>query len=148
MISVPSVISCSNNLSNASRVGPQFACAAIVAILCASGCGDSSDAVPVQGNVSYRGEALSRGSVTFFPTAGRPVNVAISSDGSYSTELSPGEYIATVSYSEPLPAGYKEGDPVPAPKFILPEEYTRRTKSTLTASILADQDDPINFALE
>ncbi|MCI0331891.1 MAG: carboxypeptidase-like regulatory domain-containing protein [Planctomycetes bacterium] len=118
------------------------------ATLGAIGCGQASDSVTLEGKVTYQGEPLKHGSVTFFPAAGRPVNAGLSTDGSYSIELSPGEYVVAVSYTEPLPAGYREGDPVPPPKFVLPPKYATRARSTLTATVAADQEAPIDFKLE
>jgi hypothetical protein len=53
-----------------------------------------------------------------------------------------------VNYTEPLPAGYKEGDPIPRPKLVLPPEYSTRARSKLTATVAADQSAPIDFKLE
>jgi hypothetical protein len=114
----------------------------------ASGCGDASNTVSVDGQVTYAGSALPGGSVTFFPTSGRPVNAPIASDGNYNIEVAPGDYVVTVTYSEPLPPGYKEGDPIPAPKIELPAEYSTRAKSTLSATVAADQSEPIDFELK
>jgi hypothetical protein len=121
-------------------------CAALTTIVGAIGCSKSDDTVSVSGHVTYRGEDLTNGSITFFPAIGRPVNEPIR-DGKYNAELLPGDYIVTVSYTEPLPAGYKEGDPIPAPKFVLPPEYTARTRSKLSAAITKQSDAQLDFKL-
>jgi hypothetical protein len=121
---------------------------AAVVLAGATGCGESSDEVSVQGRVTLRGQPLPNGSVTFYPTTGRPVNAPISGDGAYSAQLLPGEYAVTVSYTEPLPEGFTEGDPTPKPKFVLPPEYTTRARSRLTATVSDDSEAPINFDLK
>ncbi len=112
------------------------------------GCGKKSDVVVVRGRATYRGEAIARGAATFFPATGRPITAAISEEGDYTAELPPGEYTVIVNLGFTPPPGFKEGDPMPKPKFVLPPEYTTRAKSRLTASIKPGQDQPIDFALE
>ena len=114
----------------------------------AVGCGDSSDTVSVIGTVTYRGESFPRGAVTFFPAAGRPMTAAISDEGEYSAELAPGDYTVVVNVSTELPPGYQEGDPLPPPKIVLPPEYTTRVRSTLSATVTEDLDEPLDFALQ
>jgi hypothetical protein len=127
---------------------PFLLCVVGAVLLSAAGCGESSTTETVSGTVTYRGAPLPNGSVTFFPTSGRPVNVPRASDGAYTAELEPGEYSVTVSYTEPLPPGFKEGDPVPPPKIVLPAEYTTSARSTLKATVTPDHDQPIDFTLE
>ncbi len=117
-------------------------------VVSTSGCGSASDTASVNGNITYQGQPLTSGLVTFFPSSGRPVNAATKPDGHYTAELAPGDYTVTVTYAEPLPAGYKEGDPLPKPKIILPPEYSTRAKSALSASVASDQSEPINFELK
>src|SRR5215471_10269631 len=102
----------------------------ILLSLSAAGCKKSSGEVPVHGRISYRGQPLNSSSVTFFPAQGRPVT-APSPQGEYSTELMPGDYVATITVGIEYPPGFKEGDPVPPPKVVLPDEYTARVKSSL-----------------
>jgi hypothetical protein len=113
----------------------------------APGCKKSSDIVPVHGRISFRGEPLASGSVTFFPTSGRPVGAAIL-QGEYKTDLKPGDYTVALDVAPEFPKGFKEGDPLPPPKAALPEEYTSRTKSTLKTSVKAGQTEPIDFDLK
>ena len=108
-------------------------------MLSVSGCRDTSGGVPVQGQVSYRGEPLPHGAITFFPATGRPATAPISAEGDYAIELPPGEYVVIVNVSADLPPGFKEGDPLPPPKIVLPPQYTTRARSTLTATVTEDQ---------
>jgi hypothetical protein len=104
--------------------------------------------VHVRGRATYRGEPIAPGGITFFPATGRPVTAAISEQGDYEVDLPPGEYTAVINLGFTPPPGFKEGDPMPKPKFVLPDQYTTRAKSTLSASVKAGQSEPINFELK
>jgi hypothetical protein len=114
----------------------------------AAGCGRESNEVSVQGRVMFRGEPLPGGSITFFPESGRPVMAVIAEDGNYSAEMPPGEYVVAVGVGTELPPGFKEGDPIPPPKVVLPPEYTTRAKSSLTATVRQGDEQPTNFELK
>ena len=60
----------------------------------------------------------------------------------------PGEYTVTVAVGIEYPKGFKEGDPVPAVKIVLPDQYTSRAKSTLKAMVNKGQNAPIDFELK
>jgi hypothetical protein len=113
----------------------------------AVGCGKSTDVQTVHGHVSYHGAPLAAAGITFFPSNGRPVTV-LATNGEYTAELAPGAYTVTISVGPEIPPGFKEGDLVPPPKIALPPEYSVRAKSTLTATVAADQSEPINFDLK
>jgi len=117
-------------------------------VICAVGCGGSSPGVPVQGHVSYQGEAISSGTLTFFPASGRPISTILSSNGEYTTRLQPGEYRVTITVGVDVPAGWEEGDPLPPPKFVLPARYTTRSKDSLKLTVVEKQQEPFDFALE
>jgi hypothetical protein len=128
----------------------------LLLLICVPGCGKSSGKAAVRGHVSYRGAPLESASLTFFPASGRPEATTVSK-GEYSIELArqnhwrirtPGEYTAIVLIGIDLPKGYKEGDPVPPPKIVLPEEYTSRAKSPLKAVVSSGQAEPIDFDLK
>jgi hypothetical protein len=117
-------------------------------VLSAAGCGGSSETVSVSGQVSYQGEPVPGGAITFFPAAGRPVIAAISDGGEYSAELRPhGEYVVVVNVGTDLPPGYQEGDPLPPPKIVLPPMYTTRVKSDLRAVVAEGSAQTIDFQL-
>src|SRR6185436_4150704 len=106
----------------------------LLATISVAGCTKPSGTVAVNGHVSFRGESLTKAGLTFFPTTGRPVSVPVA-DGQYATNLLPGDYIVVATMGIDVPAGWKEGDPLPPPKITLPEEYTSRVKSTLKATV-------------
>ncbi len=112
------------------------------------GCGSSGGNETVRGNVSFRGQPITNGGLTFFPGKGRPVSAAIQSDGQYSVELPPGDYDVVVSLGFEKPPGWKEGDPLPPQKIVLPVQYTVRAKTTLKATVAPGQAEPINFELK
>jgi hypothetical protein len=119
----------------------------LVFIISAPGCKKTDGKVPVHGHVSFRGEPIERASLTFFPEVGRPEGTTVE-DGEYAIELAPGEYTIAVLIGVELPQGYQEGDTLPPPKIVLPEEYTSRMKSMLKATVKAGQSEPVDFELK
>lgn len=125
-----------------------WAIAATLFLVGAPGCGQDGQTVTVQGTVSYRGEPLSNASIMFFPVSGQPVTATISSTGQYTANLSPGDFTVVVNLGAQLPPGYKEGDPIPPPKLVLPPQYSTRAKSTLHATVQTGRNQVIDFSLE
>jgi hypothetical protein len=72
----------------------------LLAMLVASGCGNDGGGVPVTGTVTFNGELLSDGNITFVNDAGVPVAMSYIKSGSYSLEQS-------ASYSGIPPGTYK-----------------------------------------
>jgi hypothetical protein len=130
-----------NNLRSAALLG------LILAAMCTAGCGKSSGKVSIHGHVSYRGAPLESAALTFLPVKGRAESATVS-NGEYSVELMPGDYTAVVSIGVNLPTGYKEGDPIPPPKIVLPETYTSQAKSSLKATVAAGKNAPVDFDLK
>ncbi|MBA4105023.1 MAG: hypothetical protein C0485_04635 [Pirellula sp.] len=102
----------------------------------AIGCGGESNVASLSGRVLYEGAPLSNASLMFYPVEGRPM-IAPLSDGDYSVELAPGEYRVTVNLGAELPPGWKEGDPVPPTTRKLPNQFTSRLDTPLTATVSA-----------
>jgi hypothetical protein len=120
----------------------------VIVVVGASSCKKSSGAIPVHGRLAYRGEALKSARITFFPSTGRPVTAGVA-QGEYETELPPGDYTVVINIGTELPAGFKEGDPLPPPpKIALPPQYSTRAQSALKATIKSGQDQPIDFDLK
>jgi hypothetical protein len=127
---------------------PTIGVTVLMLVASLGGCGKStSGGVSVHGKVSFRGTPLDKAALTFFPTSGRPIGASVAG-GEYETELMPGEYVAVVDVAAELPPGFREGDPVPPPKVVLPDLYTSRAKSPLKAVVTAGQDAPIDFDLK
>jgi hypothetical protein len=121
-----------------------FGIAAAISI----GCG-SSGMVPIEGQVAYQGQPLANATLTFYPAKGRPLLVSVL-DGEYDTELPPGDYTIAVTRAIDMPQGYgrTHWNQVPPQAVTLPDEYASRTKTPLTATVAADQAEPINFELK
>ena len=120
----------------------------VLSMLVCAGCKKASLGESVSGTVTYKNNPLEGGSIAFFPIAGRPVIAEVAGDGSYEVQLPPGDYVVTIAASAKLPEGFKEGDPAPPPGLVLPAQYTTQAKSTLAATVAADQSEPIDFALQ
>ena len=141
---------CSSLVMSAPSRGRSFRLLTLIGLLASVatiGCGKSDGKVTVHGHVNFRGQPLERASLTFFPATGRSEAAGVE-DGEYSVALAPGEYTVVALVGVELPPGYKEGDKVPPPKVVLPEEYTSRVKSTLKASVSGGQSEPVNFELK
>ena len=132
-------------------VGPSFGafwfCLAL-AVLISSGCGPRREGVEVNGEVTYNGQPLTNAAVTFFPVQGRPTTAPLDSTGQYALELSPGDYQVTITVGANVPPGFKEGDVLPPPAVVLPDHYTSRVHTELTATVADDHSEPIKFELE
>lgn len=120
----------------------------LVLIALAAGCGKSDNTVSVNGHVSYKGQPISLGTVTFFAEQGRPIVAPLSAEGEYEANLAPGDYVAIIMVGAEVPAGYKEGDPLPPSKLTLPPEYMNRSQSPLKATITANHSEPVDFTLQ
>ena len=118
------------------------------AILCLLGCGSAPSGVPITGHVSFKGTPAASAAVTFFPESGRAIVASTSETGDYSATLPAGQYAVTITVGSKLPDGWKESDPIPPPKVVLPTQYTSRIKSPLKASVQPGQAEPIDFELK
>jgi hypothetical protein len=134
--------------NRASKFKSALSCVVAVLTLSVVGCGESSNTVQVSGRVTYHEEPLTNAALTFFPQTGRPVTAPLSEQGKYAVPLSPGKYTVVVSVSTVLPPGFKEGDPMPEPGFVLPDEYTTRSKTKLTASVEPGARQSLDLKLE
>jgi hypothetical protein len=135
--------------SNLTAIRACLACCATLSLmmLFVFGCRKSDGSVPVHGHIAYRGKPITKGAITFFPEKGRPIAAPIP-EGDYKIDLTPGEYTVVVTAGNELPPGFKEGDPAPVPKIVLPDEYTLRAKSSLKASVKPGQSEAVDFDLK
>ena len=112
------------------------------------GCNHADPGVRISGNVSYQDQPIPSGVLTFFPTEGRSINVPITQDGKYAGQLPEGSYKVTVTIGFDVPAGWKEGDPLPPPKTKVPKIYTSRIKTPLRADVSKSAESTIDFVLK
>ena len=95
----------------------------LLAIVALSGCGEASSTytgplIPVKGKVTYKGQPLINGTVSFEPDgAGREVQGEINPDGTYvMSTYKPGDGIVPGLYRVGITGKPKGGRPIP-PKF-------------------------------
>lgn len=115
------------------------------------GCGGGGDGpvtAPVTGTVTYKGQPLAQGTITFYPASGRPaygkiqngriveVTTLTTNDGA-----TVGPNKVTIQSVEGLEDMYK-----PA-KWLIPERYGSLQQSGLTAEIKPGQTNELTFAL-
>ena len=117
-------------------------------ISCLFGCSSAPDEIVIQGRVTSQGQPLEDGTLSFFPRKGRPVITTLASGGNYECRLSPGDYRVTITVGVTLPAGWKEGDAIPAPDVRLPREYSSRVRSPLQVTVTRGHAEPIDFSLD
>jgi hypothetical protein len=122
---------------------------AVCLLLTAIGCGGSGKH-PVTGAVSYDGEKVPTGWVTFVGDQGEaPINGAIAEDGTYRLEAEPGVYRVGISAPRKFPEGTKPEDTfrINLPPPHVPPAYNAAERSGLEATVEA-KDNVINFALQ
>ena len=122
------------------------------------GCSQRSDIAQVTGTITFEGNPVTHGTISFYPEAGgRPATGKIGSDGTYVLSTfanedggSLGEYKVAIDAREvvnapPEPKSLSEEislarEPAtrstPKIKWIVPEKYTSQANSGLTATIV------------
>jgi len=111
---------------------------------CCLGCGsgDKNPRYKIAGKVTYQGQPVEEGTITFeSPTAGQVNSSPLSSGGAYSLDLPTGEY--KVSVAPPLVEGKGTGDSPPdmVPKKVnnIPKKYWVQESSKLSAEVAKDK---------
>jgi hypothetical protein len=121
-------------------------------LLGAVGCGNpspTSDIIPVQGKVYYRGQPLVSGMVVFAPDADRGTHGelatgAIQPDGSF--KLKSADKAGAVAGWHRVTVMAVEL--TPEPRALLPARYSDPRLSGLLCEVKAGRDNAINFNLE
>jgi hypothetical protein len=132
-----------------------------LACLLSSGCDSGPKLAPVRGRVSYNGKPVTTGRIMFYPEHGRPSVASVAEDGTYSltnnvpgdgaligkhqvtiesTKVYPGAMTDPKSAEEEMALskkGYPPGKWLVAGKvdWLVPEKYSRRETSPLTATV-------------
>jgi len=130
-----------------------------------SGCGPSGpDVAPVRGKVTFQGKPVATGVVMYFPSEGRAANGPIESDGTYQLRGGAlvGSYKVTIKATKvtnaaPEPKSFEEEvqgvgarqsqGRGPRLVWIVPEAYSKRSTSPLTAEVVSGQENVIDFEL-
>ena len=118
-------------------------------LLTLSGCSDKPKLAQVTGNVTYKGQPVKQGSITFVPAEGRPATGKIV-DGKITEitcyELNDG--VPLGSHKVLIQAGQQSDDMyAPTAKSPIPERYASLEKSDLTAEIVAGEN-TVDFELK
>lgn len=136
--------------------------ACTMGLLC--GCfGSDSGLTVVSGVVKVNGEPATEGEIMFYPTSGRPAMSQIRPDGTYELTsfkkgdgVTPGKHKVTISVNETIrpnnaaapndineenAANMAEGKIV----WLIPQKYSERNTTTLTAEVEAGKPNEINF---
>ena len=129
---------------------------AVGAILPLVGCGGgrAADRVDVTGTVTYQGQPIQEGSITFDPIGEGPVAGALITNGTYEATgrgaVPVGEYIVRISATVEETENWDQDDPafpVPPRRELLPPRYHR--ESELVREIPSDaRSIELNFDLE
>lgn len=129
--------------------------------------GNPNAPAKVSGEVTYKGQKLPSGSVTFHPTKGAPIRAPIGADGGYSaTDLPAEDMQVTIETDsakppvDPTKQGYGGGRQMrmsPGPKdksaapqatyVKIPDKYGNKNRSGLTAKLVPGHN-TVNFDLD
>jgi hypothetical protein len=122
-------------------------CLSLLVIAC--GCRNEPAVVQITGKVTFEGTALKGGSVSYFPEEGQFVAGNIDSEGSYTLSVPPGHYRVAITETIPLPANWKDGDPLPTEKPRVPARFGNVKSSGLEVTVDTDSSTKsIDFPLE
>lgn len=114
------------------------------------GCGSKSDhpeTVPITGKVTYKGQPVTKGTITFQPDGGQPATGQLQPDGTYSLSTFaerdgalPGHHQVMILATDADPTlmpgsspGYK------TPKELVPKKYAQLDTSGLVADVAKDK---------
>ncbi|WP_337176611.1 hypothetical protein [Paludisphaera sp.] len=121
-----------------------LAVAMLASLVALPGCGESGPTMGrVHGKVTYNGQPVPKGTITFVPTApgGRNATGAIAEDGTYALQTEApgdgaivGDYKVTVAARDDVILDYIPKK-APPPKRLTPEKYENPETSGLTAKV-------------
>lgn len=136
----------------------------VFAVLFVSGCGSKyPETAKVAGKVTYQGQPLSTGRVSFWPEKGRPAMGEIQSDGTY--ELTsfrkgdgavPGRHRVSITSKQSVPPNAQKSPAAvefirgwgdnPGVEWLIPKKYEQAETSGLTADVHSGSN-TIDFSL-
>jgi hypothetical protein len=105
-----------------------------------AGCGEKVQTSQVSGVITVDGKPVGPSAVSFFAAGkGRPIATSTGGEGQYQIQLPLGDYKVVVVTSSELPAGWKEGDPVPPPRVAVPLSYAQPVTTPLTLQVTSTE---------
>ena len=123
-----------------------------------AGCGPGDDVhpatVPVQGKVTYQGQPVPKGTITFQPATGQAAVGEIQTDGTYSLSTFkqkdgaiPGAHKVTIVANTGDPTKMPSSPGYVVPKDLVPKKYSSVLTSGLEATV-SDGKRDFNFELQ
>jgi len=129
--------------------------ASCLAIAFVMGCGGTNrpETVPISGLVTFNGEPVNGATVTFYPENGRPASGRTDSEGVYQlTTFEPNDgalpgthRVAIIKTTSSTPSN--SPDELATIERIIPEKYASEASSGLAATVVVNQEAPIDFNL-
>lgn len=124
--------------------------------LAEGGCGRGPEMAPVSGKVTYNGQPLKFGSVTFQPQKGQPARGEILSDGTFTLstfKAGDGAAVGThkvrvACYDSQRAPAQAGGGEQSLGKLLIPVKYTVFDQSGLTANVKPTENAPFLFELK
>jgi hypothetical protein len=116
---------------------------------CGSSAPDRPATVPVKGKVTYKGQPVTKGTVSFQPDQGSPATAEIQPDGTYSlSTFQPGDGAVPGHYRVGIIANTADPTMIPGstpgykpPKDLVPKKYNDPMTSGLEATVSKDGKD-------
>jgi hypothetical protein len=108
----------------------------LAALTCLGGCGRNGGLTEISGTVSYDGQSVKKGIITFMPANGNgPTAAATIVDGKYSLKIAPGEKLVRIEgYKVVGQRRYSPNNPnspmVDMQEQILPDRYNKKSELT------------------
>jgi hypothetical protein len=128
----------------------RFAVCGFVLLSCLTGCGQRDARIAISGTVSYDGQPVKKGIITFVPANGKgPTAAATIVDGQYSVKLAAGSKVVKIEAFKVTGQRHYNKNPsspmVDQQEQILPPRYN--TKSELAREI-SSTEKTCDFALD
>jgi hypothetical protein len=128
----------------------RFSVCGFVLLACLVGCGQRDGRIAISGTVSYDGQPVNKGIVTFVPADGKgPTAAATIVDGKYSVKVAPGKKVVKIEGFKVTGQRHYNKNPnspmVDQQEQIIPPCYN--AKSELTREITS-ADKTCDFALD